>query len=790
MKLRPLVARSQGLAAAAVAALALGIGLTALMFAIVDGTVRRGLPVPDPGAVVHLERVPAPGQDALPGFPPAERETLTGQRSLAALAIYQLGQTTISGPGLTPRRWDHAAVTDNTFEILGARAALGSVLATGAGARAGGPVGLIVSDVVWREQFAAERSAVGRGVAFNGHPAVIQAVMPAGFRFPFNQHVWTRLDERDPAPAAALWGRLARGVTATEAEAELSARLQQAAQGQGSAAPRAGVTAFTSHILTRPLVRILDAMFLAGLGVLAIACANVANLLLARGLARQRDFAIASALGASSGRLMRERVVEGLVLAGAGAVLGVALTYAGANVFSRAIEASAPPYWVSVAVNGRVLLYVIAVTVLTALVAAGVPSWRSGAAAISTSLTDNSRASTSRTLRRTTAALVIVEVALSACVLVCAGLMGKGIARLSSEQYAFATADVSMGRVGLPAAGYPTPEARREFFITLHTRLQGLSGGGPAALASSVPFAAAATPRFSLDRRAPDPTRWPRARRVLISPGFFDTLGVRLIAGRDFEEADREGRAPVAIVNLSFALQFARREELIGRPLHVGTADAARPATIIGIVPDLHVGSVRGEQPEAIYLPLFQQEQPPGDISIVARGRAPASAVEKELRAALADLDPALPLDRANTLAAFRDSATWFYRVFGFLFLIFGCGALVLALLGVYAVMSFAVTGRRREIGTRMALGATRGNIAALFLKEGTLGLAVGLAAGGAMAAFFAPQLSLFLYQVEPRDASVFAAAAAAVAAVGLSACAVPALRAARQDPNASLRDE
>ena len=525
-------------------------------------------------------------------------------------------------------------------------------------------------------------------------------------------------------------------------------------------------------------------MFLAGLGVLAIACANVANLLLARGLARRRDFAIAGALGASRARLMRDRLLEGLALALPGAIAGVLLTYAGAGMFTRAIASSSPPYWVKIVVDARVLAYASAVTVLSALAAAALPSWRSGSAALSAALSDEARGTTSSTLRRTTAALVIVEIALATGVLIAAGLMTKGIARLGAAEYAFAVGDVTTGRVSLPAQTYPDADRRRAFFTTLFARLRALPGT-EAAMGSSIPFAAAESVAFSLDRGSEAADDWPQARRVAVSPAYFSTLGVRLVGGRDFETADGPARAPVAIVNLSFALKHARREDLIGRTIRLGSADAP-PATIVGVAPDLAVGNPRGEQPEAVYIPLFQHPNPPAGITVLARG---GTGLEPALRGAVAGIDPDLPLDRVLTLAMVRERVTWFYRVFGLLFLAFGLGALVLALVGVYAVMSFGVTQRRREIGTRMAFGATGGDIARMFLREGSWRLALGLAAGGLLAAWLTPRLSLFLFRVSPRDPAVFAAALAVVAAVGLAACAVPAWRAARQDPNASLRD-
>ncbi|MDQ3170628.1 MAG: ABC transporter permease [Acidobacteriota bacterium] len=792
MKLRPLVARSRGLAAAAVAALALGIGLTALMFAIVDGTVRRGLPSPAAREIVHLGRLAAPGDDARPIFLMSERAALEGQTSLAALMGYRPTEMNIAGDGLTPRRWVSALVSAGTFDVLGARAAIGRAFTSGDVA-VEGAAPLVISDTVWREQFGADPSAIGRAVRVNGAPAVVTAVMRPGLRFPVAQQAWMLLDDRATAMPAALWGRLAPGVSAADAAAELTARYAQVRAAAGappeSAATRVDVAPFTSHVLGSQLVLLLDTLFLAGIAVLVIACANVANLLLARGIARRREFAISSALGASRARLMRDRVMEGLVLAGPGAVLGIALTYAGTSMFNDAIAASSPPYWVSIVVDARVLAYVVAVTVATALVAAALPALQGGRTPPSSALTEETRSTTSGSLRRTTMALVVIEIALSAAVLVGAGLMGKGIVRLSSTTYNFAVDDVVTGRISLPAQSYRTPEDRREFFLTLHTRLQALRTPRAVALGTSLPFRFAETVRFTLDAGDADRTRWPEAHSVLVSPGYFEALGVAAIGGRDFEEADREGRAAVAIVNLSFALTFARRDDLIGRTITIGD-EAPLTATVIGIVPDLAVGNARGENPEAIYLPLLQQAVPPGAISVIARASVPSAALARELRDAVAEINPDLPLDSVLTLRAVRETATWFYNVFGMLFLTFGLGALVLALVGVYAVMSFAVTRRRREIGTRMALGATGGDIARMFLLEGSVRLAVGLVAGVLLAAMFAPRLAPFLFQVEPLDPAVFLSATAIVGVVAVSACALPSLRAARQNPTESLRDE
>ncbi len=792
MKLRPLVARSRGLAAAAVAALALGIGLTALMFAIVDGTVRRGLPSPAAGDIVHLDRRAAPGDDARAMFLVSERAALEGQTSVAALMGYRPTELNIAGDGLTPRRWMSALVSAGTFDVLGARAAFGRTFTSG-DVTVDGAAPLVISDTVWREQFGAEPSAVGRALRVNGAPAVVTGVMPPGFKFPVAQQAWMLLDDRAAAMPVALWGRLAPGASARDAGAELTARYAQLRSDIGappeSAATRVHANPFTAHVLGPHLVTLLDTMFLAGIAVLAIACANVANLLLARGLARRREFAIAAALGASRARLMRERLMEALMLAAPGAVLGIGLTYAGASIFNDAIAASSPPYWVSIVIDGRVLGYVVAVTVITALVAAALPALQSGGAPPAAALTEETRSTTSGSLRRTTAALVIVEIALSAAVLVCAGLMGKGIMRLSSTEYNFAVDDVVTGRISLPAATYRAPEDRRRFLVSLYTRLQALPTSRGAALGTSLPFTSAEPLRFTLDADDGSPERWPEARHVMVSPGYFGTLGVSAIGGRDFEEGDREGRPRVAIVNLSFALTFARRDDLIGRTIRI-SLPVPITATVVGVVPDLFVGNVRGEQPEAIYLPLLQQATPPSAVSVIARADTTPASLERELRGAITEIDPDLPLDRVVTLAGVRETATWFYRVFGMLFLAFGASALLLALVGVYAVMSFAVTRRTREIGTRMALGATGADIARMFLREGSIRVVVGLAAGMLLAAFFAPRLALFLFQVQPHDPSVFMAATAIVSVVAMSACAIPSLRAARQNPTESLRDE
>ena len=791
MKLRSLLAGSRGLAASAVVALALGIGITALMFAIVDGIVLRGLPVHDADEIVHLERIPAPGADRRTQFLVSERALLSQQGSLIAVAGYAPRQINITAPGITPRRWPMALITANTFELLDTLPVMGKTF-TGASAEGARP--LLISDQVWREQFGSSPSAVGMTVRANGDPALIVGVMGAGFRFPINHHVWSPIDETAGATPIQLWGRLGRGRGLDDARVELTTRYQQAGA-PADAGARIGVARYTSYLQGPDVVQLLETLFLASVGVLLIACANVANMLLARGLARRRDFAIASALGASRARLMRERLLEGLALAAPGALLGIGLAYAGAWAFTRAISASfpAPPYWVAVSVDSRVLLFVVAVTVFAALAAAALPAWRTRSAAISTALSDASRGTTSASLRRLTAALIVVEIALAAGVLIGGGLMGKGILRLSAARYQFAVSDVLTGRLTLPARAYPSPESRRRFYLALHGALESMSAARAAAIGSSVPFAAVPAMPFTLDAADADRSRWPLARPVFVSPGYFQALGVNLIGGRDFEPADREGRAPVAIVNQSFALKHARRADLIGQTIMVaGPTPAAPPvaATIIGVAPDLFVGNARGEDPEAMYFPLFQQAVPPDGISVLARGDAAGGALERALHSAVAAVDPELPLDRVMSLAVFRGGATWFYGVFGVLFLVFAAGALLLSLIGVYAVMSFGVTRRLREIGTRMACGATRADIARLVLLEGSRRLAAGLLAGALLAAYLTPRLALFLFQVSPRDPAVFAAAIALVALVGLSACAIPALRAARQDPNVCLRDE
>jgi putative ABC transport system permease protein len=483
-------------------------------------------------------------------------------------------------------------------------------------------------------------------------------------------------------------------------------------------------------------------------------------------------------------------VSEAFVLSAAGAVVGLGLAWLGVRLFNNAIASTEPPFWIVIRIDPVAVAFTIGLAFLCAVIAGTVPAIQATGTRVHEVLKDESRGTSSLRLGRLSKGLVVAEIALSLGLLVAAGLMIKSVVKLRTIDFGFATEQVFTARVGLFESDYPDDPSRVRFAEELVSRLQAIAGAEAAAVTSVLPGLGSGRTRFAVEGEAyATETDFPMVRTAVASPNLFETFSVALLEGRDFRWNDVADAPPVAIVNEPFARRYFPREGPIGRRVRLGGPDTEEPwVSIVGVVPDMHLGGVNNEDPEGIYLPITQE--PLRFMSLAVRARGNPMVLAPLVRDEVMAVDRDLPIYWAWTMTEAIARNTWFYRVFGVVFMIFGVVALFLASVGLYGVTAFAVSRRTQEVGVRMALGAQARDVMALIFRQGLVQVAAGLVLGLALAAALSRGLRFVLFQVEPWDPVIFVAIVLVLALTSVVASYVPARRATRVDPVVALRYE
>jgi putative ABC transport system permease protein len=789
--------RNPGSSAISVLALALGIGLTGMMFSIIHGAVLRGLPFEASDRLVSIGRTNlAEGFDRMSLTIHDYEDYRAEQQSFEDIAGYYTGTINVSGID-RPERFDGAFISPEAFQLLRVQPHLGRALLP-ADADPGAERVMVLGYDTWQTRFGGDPSVVGRVVRANANPTTIVGVMPHGFAFPMNEQAWVPLPLRaaDLERGKGMWvetfGRLRDGVSVDQANVELAgvaARIETAYPelNKGiSAVVQPFVEAFIGKEAIRMLYTALGAVFM----VLLIACANVANLLISRAAARSREVGIRSAMGASSVRIVRQFLTESLLLSLCGALLGLAIAWVGIRIFNNAIAPTDPPFWILIGLHGDVLLFILGITALASLIAGAIPAWQASRANVADVLKDESRGASSFRLGRISRALVVTEIALSAGLLVGAGLMIKSVTRISNIEFAFATRDVFTARIGLPEAQYPDAAAQSLFFEQLQPRLQEVPGIGAVGLIQALPGTGSPFSRVAIEGMTYQEERdYPNVRSIMAGTGAFEALSLDVSRGRAFSDQDRTASLPVAIVSESFAARFFTIDEAIGKRIRLGGRDSDQEwRTIVGVVPDTYIAGLNGnDSAETVYTPLAQGSA--RFMSVIARPRGgDPLLLTQPVRETVLALDPDLPIYFVQTLRKAIDDNLWFYTIFGALFMVFGFVALFLASVGLYGVMATSVGQRTREMGVRMALGAEANDVLRLVMRQGLWQLGIGLVLGLGLAVAVSSLLQMLLFDVNPRDPAIFAAIATVLSITALVACAVPALRATRVDPVRALQ--
>ena len=805
-----LLRRNPALTLIAGIALTLGIGLTTTIFSLVYGVILRGLPFEEPQEIMHLSRSNLKRdvkrmEVTIHDF----HDWRAQQRAFGDLAAFYTTTVNVSGTE-KPERFSGGYMSANAFRVLRVRPVLGRTFRDGEDRPGAEPV-IVLGYSVWRDRFGADPNIVGRMIRANGEPVTVIGVMPDRFAFPFMQQVWLplRLDPvaipRGEGQTMHVFGRLRPGVSIGEAAAQLSAiarrlELEHPATNEGIGAV---VGPFVKEVLVDEGVEILYVMLGAVFLVLLVACANVANLLLSRGAARSKEVAIRTALGASRFRVAAQFLSEALALAVVGGVLGTGVAWVGVRLLDDAMTREGIPFFVDIRLDGVALLFVLATTLVATLAAGLLPALQASRAGVGEVLKDDARGSSSFRLGRVSKAIVVLEIALSCGLLVGAGLMIKSVTKLRTVDFGFEMTSVFTARIGLPEGKYADSASQLRFYEELQSRLAALPGVEAASLGSALPAAASLRrDRLALDGRAYATERdYPLTGAGVVAPGYFAAFGVAPRRGRDFSSGDREGTLPVAIVNESFARRFFPDRDPVGQRIRMGGPGTKEPwRTIVGVAPDLYVSGPDNNEPDGIYIPMAQSPQ--RFLSVALRTGCPHAprghpaggcdpmALTATVRETVTAIDADLPIYNVKSLPEAIHDQTWFYDVFGVVFMIFGFVALFLASVGLYGVMAFSVSRRTREVGIRMALGAQGRDVLGLILRQGFIQIAVGLFLGLSLAAGLSRLLALLLFQVDPRDPSVFGGVILTLFLTGVAACLIPARRATRVDPMVALRSE
>jgi predicted permease len=790
--------KTPGNTAVSVIALALGIGLTTTMFSITYGALHRGLPFEEPHRLMHLERNNLSEDiESMEVTIHDFQDWRAQQTSFEDITSFYTGTANLSGIDGRPERFSGSFMTAGGFEMLRVHPLVGRTFSDEDN-QPGAQQTLILGYDLWQNRFDGDPGVVGSTVRMNGEVTTVIGVMPEGFLFPLNNQLWLphRQDplelERGDGITLEVFGRLNEGVSKDQAAAELAtiARRLEMEYPETNEGVGTVIKPYTEEYVGEEPARLLYTMLAAVFLVLIIACVNVANLLLARVSVRSKEMAIRSALGASRFRIVLQFLSETFTLAAVGTAVGLAIAWVGVRLFNNAIAPTDPPFWIDIRIDTVALLFAISLALVAAVAAGILPALKASGAKVNEILKDESRGTSSLRMGKLSKGLVVAEIAMSCGLLVGAGLMVKSIVQLRNVDFGFATEDVLTARVGLFEGDYPDTTARLAFFDELVMRLDAQPAVARASLSSGLPALGSGRWRFAVEGETYEADRdYPLTRRMMITPGHFETYGVGILQGRDFGTQDTRDNLPVAIVNEPFAERYFP-EGPIGRRIRLGDSDSEEPwLTIVGVVQGMYLGGVDNDNPEGVYVALAQNDARFLSLSLRAAGGA-AMSLAPTVRDEVIAIDSDLPIYWVNTLASAIAENTWFYRVFGVLFMTFGVVALFLGAVGLYGVMAFSVSRRTQELGVRMALGAQASDVMKLVMRQGLVQLGIGLFLRLGIAALLSRGLQIVLFDVEPWDPVIFLLISVVLFGAGMLATYVPARRATLVNPVQALRYE
>ncbi|HZP47233.1 MAG TPA: ABC transporter permease [Vicinamibacterales bacterium] len=787
--------KSPGFTTTAIAILGLGIGANAAIFSVVNAVVLRPLPFPDASRLVRVWHTPP--REQFPGvtrFSVSPANYLDWQAESTAfehMAVYGYREANLTGRG-EPDALQGAGVSSEFFEVLRAAPILGRVLGPGDEDPVRSHV-VVLGEHIWRTRFGADPSFVGQAVTLNGEPYTVVGVLADRMRFPLRADVWLPLAWNAEERAVRgnhnylVVARLKATADVRQANAEL-ATISQRLERQYPADDKgwgAIVLPLQQDIVSDVRVGLL-VLLGAVACVLLIACANLANLLLARGLGRSREIAIRAAVGASRARIVQQLLVESSLLAASGAAVGLAAAAWSIGLITKSFGATLPRAS-EVALDGRVLLYTCIVAIVTGLLAGVAPAWRMTRGDAGEALKQGmGRGGSHAGERRVRNVLVTAEVALALILLVGAGLLIRTLAQLRAVNPGIDPHHVVTMGVVLSRAEYDKPQ-RAQFSDEMLRRVRALPGVEAAATIDSLPVDDGGSMQpVAIEGDAPRPlSEQPEMAVRAITPGYLDTVRMRLRDGRDFTDADRDGRPPVVLVSASTAHRFWPGRSPVGQRLVLGLLDS-QPREVVGVVSDVKVHGLQSTDTQTIYVPYAQVRQ--GYETLVVRSAGDPMGVVPAVVGAIRSINPGQPVVDIATMDSVIGESIAQQRFAMRLLSAFASLALLLGAIGIYGVLSYGVRQRITEIGIRMALGARALDVVRMVIVEGLKPTIVGVAIGVAGALALGQALSSLVFGVTPRDAATFVVVSMVVLGVGLVASIVPAYRATRVDPLLALR--
>jgi len=796
--------RSPGFTIIALLTLALGIGANTAIFSFVNGVLLKPLPYRDPhGIVLVWEKPPGGGRNGISTLNFLDwKNQNTVFEHMAALNFG--GSLTLTGAG-QPEELQGVRVSASYFDIFGVQAVLGRTFAPDED-RSGKSQVVILSHRLWENRFGAEPSIVGRTLTLNGKPCTVIGVLPA--HGPFDRsfaQLWMPLafEPRDMTRDyhwMISFARLKPGVTLEKAQAAMDAIGARIAATYPESNKGWGVTVerFEDQIVGRQLRRSLFVLLAAVGAILLIGCANLANLTLARGAAREREIAVRASLGAGSWRLIRQLLTENLLVAGAGGALGLALGYA----MIRGLILLAPPFSLpseaDVSIDPTILLFTLCISILTALLFGLAPAIHATRVDPASSMKEGGRSATSGAGRaRLRSALIVSEVALAFVLLAGAGLLVGSFFRMLQVDTGFTSANVITARLPIARDRFPHAEQLLQYMRLLDERLRAAPGVRDVAFSNVLPMQGwgDGMPFLIAGRPFVDRANRPASFYKRVTSSYFRTLDIHLIRGRTFTSDDTRGGAPVAVINEEMAKRYFKGEDPLGKRILIQEILYGQPGLgneipweIVGIVGDEQTGSLIDTKSAGLYVTFDQS--PTNDVSMVLRGSLDPRTLTSAIHAAIHGVDKDQSIADLQTMEQIKTGTVASDRMQTMLLAIFAALALLLAAVGIYGVIGYSVTQRTHELGIRAALGASRGSLLAMVIRRGMRLTLMGLAIGMAGALALTRLLGSLLFGISPRDPVTLIVVAAVLSSVALLACYIPARRAAGIDPMVALRYE
>lgn len=793
--------KTSGVTVVAVLVLTLGIGASTAIFSVVNAVLLQPLPYPEADRLVALGECDLDGAREMQSASPANyldwKQQSTSFHSMAAYRQYYFN---LSGDE-TPERISGAVVTQDFFQVFQVTPTLGATSVTPDPDRGRS---VYLSDGLWKSRYGAAVDVLGRQIRLNGEQYTIVGVMPASFQFPESARLWATsrfaVPENPLAPAEDpsatrdhmyfdVVGRLAPDTTTDQARADLGVVAGRLAERYPDANAGRGVQLVElRESLVGDLRSTLFVLFGAVGFVLLIACANVANLLVARAASRRKEFATRAALGASPARLARQLLVESVLLALLGGGCGLALAAWAVHPLARLAPAASigggDP-----SIDWRVLAFSLVASLATGLFFGLLPALEASRADVNDLLKDTARGSTGgRRASRTRAGLVVFEIAISLVLLVGAGLMIKSLTRLQQVEPGFDSNNLLTAQIWLSASTYPEPEQKAAFFDRTLEQVRAIPGVRSAAAISRFPLTGGNSTRGIAIEGQPDadpadPNNGPIADYRAISAGYFQTMGIPVLRGREFTRDDRKNAQAVVMVNQTLVRRYFPNDDPIGKHISIDGDDQLE---IVGVVDDVRHISLSAKPRAEIYTP-FQQDPWPF-MTIVVRSDSTAASLVASVRAAVLSVDPDQPIANVATADDLLAQATALQRFNTSLFGLFAAVALLLAAIGIYGVVSFSVARRIHEIGIRIALGAQSSDVIGLVVKQGAVLVALGITVGLVAALAVTRAIVGLLFEVSATDPTVYVAVSLVLAGTAMLASIVPTRRALKVDPMIALR--